>query len=66
MHVIQAMLGHSSVTTTEKYYAHFSPDFAAKRALTVLEGRGNGTEKGRQGSEGKLRVVGESVSESAN
>ncbi len=63
MHVVQAMLGHSSVATTEKYYAHFSPDFAAKRALTVLEG---GRNKGGQPSKGKLRVVGESVSESAN
>ena len=63
MHVIQAMLGHSSVATTEKYYAHFSPDFAAKRALTVLEG---GRIKGGQPSKGNLRVVGESVSESAN
>lgn len=39
MHVIQAMLGHSSVTTTQEYYAHFSPSYAANRALAVLEGR---------------------------
>jgi integrase len=39
MHVIQAMLGHSSVKTTEDYYAHFSPNYAARRALQVLEGR---------------------------
>jgi integrase len=39
MHVIQAMLGHSSVNTTEDYYAHFSPNYAARRALQVLEGR---------------------------
>jgi integrase len=38
MHVIQAMLGHSSVKTTEEYYAHFSPNFAARRALQVLQG----------------------------
>ncbi len=63
MHVIQAMLGHSSVATTEKYYAHFSPDFAAKRALTVLEG---GRTKGGQPSKGRLRVVGEAASKSAN
>ncbi len=63
MHVIQAVLGHSSVATTEEYYAHFSPAHAAKRALTVLEGKG--TKTGRQTSKGKLRVVGESVSESA-
>jgi integrase len=39
MHVIQAMLGHASVRTTEEYYAHFSPHYAARRALQVLEGR---------------------------
>jgi site-specific recombinase XerD len=38
MHVIQAMLGHSSVKTTEEYYAHFSPNYAARRALQVLQG----------------------------
>jgi site-specific recombinase XerD len=52
MHVIQAMLGHSSVTTTEKHYAHFSPEFAASRALRVLEGRKKqesiGTQMGRE------------------
>ena len=63
MHVIQAVLGHSSVTTTEEYYAHFSPAHAAKRALTVLEGKG--TKTGRQSSKGKLRVVGESASKPA-
>ncbi len=44
MHVIQAMLGHSSVKTTEEYYAHFSPNYAARRALQVLQG-GVGIEK---------------------
>jgi integrase len=53
MHVIQAMLGHSSVATTEKYYAHFSPNYAARRALQVLEGsKGKnkkvGTQMGRR------------------
>jgi hypothetical protein len=59
MHVIKAMLGHSSVTTTEKYYAHFSPNYAARRALQVLEGsknkkienndsQKNGTQMGRK------------------
>ena len=38
MHVIQAMLGHASVATTETYYAQFSPHYAATRALEVLEG----------------------------
>lgn len=63
MHVIQAVLGHSSVATTEEYYAHFSPAHAAKRALAVLEG--NGRKTGGQSSKGKLRVVGKLVSESA-
>jgi hypothetical protein len=54
MHVIQKMLGHSSVTTTEKYYAHFSPNYAARRALQVLEGskgkskKIDGTQMGRR------------------
>jgi len=42
MHVIQAMLGHSSVVITEKYYAHFSPHYAARRAFQVLQGRKRG------------------------
>jgi integrase len=52
MHVIQAMLGHSSVATTEKYYAHFSPNYAARRALQVLKGSKKqenfGTQMGRK------------------
>jgi len=42
MHVIQAMLGHSSVTITEEHYAHFSPHYAARRAFQVLQGRKKG------------------------
>ena len=42
MHVIQAMLGHSSVKTTEEHYAHFSPHYAAQRAFQVLQGRKKG------------------------
>jgi integrase len=51
MHVIQAMLGHHSVKTTEDYYAHFSPHYAARRALEVLEGRKqrDGRQTGGQG-----------------
>ena len=45
------MLGHASVKTTEQYYAHFSPNFAARRALEVLESRQTvgtyGTQMGR-------------------
>ena len=65
MHVIQAMLGHSSVKTTEQYYAHFSPHFAARRALEVLEGRKgkeqkngtHGTQVGRNPPEQKTAEV---------
>jgi len=42
MHVIQAMLGHSSVTITQEHYAHFSPHYAARRAFQVLQGRKKG------------------------
>jgi integrase len=51
MHVIQAMLGHASVRTTEEYYAHFSPHYAARRALQVLEGRkrADGRQMGGEG-----------------
>jgi hypothetical protein len=38
MHGIQSMLRQSSVKTTEEYYAHFSPNYAARRALQVLQG----------------------------
>jgi len=38
MHDIQQVLGHASVTTTEKHYAQFSPENSSKRILTVLEG----------------------------
>ena len=38
MHDIQQVLGHASVTTTEKHYAQFSPKHSAKRILRVLEG----------------------------
>ena len=37
MHFIQSVLGHSSVAVTEKYYAKFSPDAAAKAVLSMVE-----------------------------
>jgi len=38
MHDIQQVLGHSSVVTTERHYAQFSPNHSAKKILKVLEG----------------------------
>jgi len=38
MHYIQAVLGHASVRTTEKYYAVFSPQSAKRQVLRVLQG----------------------------
>ncbi len=38
MHYIQAVLGHASVRTTEKYYAQFSPQSAKRQVLRVLQG----------------------------
>jgi len=43
LHVAQTQLGHSSVRTTEQYYAHFSPEFAVGRARAVMEKRGRQT-----------------------
>lgn len=37
MHFIQAVLGHASVTTTERYYARFSPESASRAVLDFLE-----------------------------
>jgi integrase len=56
MHVIQTMLGHSSVATTEKYYAHFSPNYAARRALQVLEGS-----KNRKNEKTKIKIMGRQI-----
>lgn len=38
MHDIKQMLGHSSVMTTERHYAQFSPKRSASRVLKVLQG----------------------------
>ena len=35
MHVIQAMLGHSSVTITQEHYAHFSPPMSSSTIITI-------------------------------
>ncbi len=45
---IQKVLGHSSVHTTELYYAKYSPRSAARRVLTVLQGRGDNQDKNRK------------------
>ena len=36
-------LGHSSIRTTEQFYAHYSPEFAINRAREVMEKRGRQT-----------------------
>jgi len=40
LHVAKAQLGHSSIRTTEQFYAHYSPEFAINRAREVMETRG--------------------------
>jgi hypothetical protein len=37
MHFIQSALGHSSVAVTERYYAKFAPDGAAKVLRDIVE-----------------------------
>ena len=37
MHFIQSTLGHSSVAVTERYYAKFAPDTAAKALRETVE-----------------------------
>jgi integrase len=37
-HVIQTVLGHSNLSTTEQFYAFHSQKKAVKRALTLIEG----------------------------
>ena len=43
LHVAKTQLGHSSIRTTEQFYAHYSPEFAVSRAREVLEKRGRQT-----------------------
>jgi len=53
MHFIQSALGHGSVAVTEKYYAKYAPEAAAKQLLPVIEGGRNrmsgGTKTGTTG-----------------
>ena len=42
---IQKVLGHSSVRTTEQFYAKYSPHSAARRVFQVLQGRGSSRTK---------------------
>ncbi len=41
MHFIQSSLGHGSVAVTEKHYAKYAPENAAKQLLRVIEGGRN-------------------------
>ena len=43
LHVAKTQLGHSSIRTTEQFYAHYSPEFAINRAREVMEKRGRQT-----------------------
>ncbi len=40
LHVAKTQLGHSSIRTTEQFYAHYSPELAINRAREVMETRG--------------------------
>jgi integrase len=58
MHDIQSVLGHASVTTTEKHYAHFSPEHSAKKILKVLEsGTAETKRKHRERSSTNFKAV---------
>jgi integrase len=51
MHFIQSALNHGSVSVTEKYYAKFAPESAAKQLLRVIEGgRSNKLLQGKSGT----------------
>ncbi len=54
---IQKVLGHSSVRTTETYYAKYSPHSAARRVLVLLQGRAqSGRDMSRPCSDAACRV----------
>ena len=57
MHDIQQVLGHSSVATTERYYAQFSPKHSARKILKVLEGSRSRAETKRKHCLSDLAVV---------
>jgi integrase len=46
LHVAKTQLGHSSIRTTEEFYARYSPEFAISRAREVMEQRQNGRKTG--------------------
>jgi len=48
MHFLQSVLGHSSVAVTEKHYAKFSPDSAARATLRLIEA-GRATARRQEG-----------------
>ena len=43
LHVAKTQRGHSSIRTTEQFYAHYAPEFAINRARDVMETRGRQT-----------------------
>ena len=60
LHVAQAQLGHSSIRTTQEFYAHHSPEFAVSRARTVLNERcrQDGRQTGGQTTSSELSTKG--------
>ena len=63
MHDIQQVLGHASVSTTEKHYAQFSPSNSAARILRVLKGgkTSSDTKRIHENSEGERSQDSEAV-----
>ncbi len=50
MHFIQSVFGHSSVAVTEKYYAKFRPESAAKMVLATMESARRGQNLAQRGA----------------
>jgi integrase len=53
MHFLQSVLGHSSVAVTERHYAKFSPESAARATLKLIEG-GRAARRKKTGSKGRV------------
>jgi integrase len=49
-HTIQTLLGHSSLSTTERFYAFHSHRLAVQRGLRLIEGANEGSAKEEKGA----------------